>query len=131
MALSIEDELAIQGLAARYNFAIDEGDGDAFAAAFTESGVLDAGGMVLEGRTALKEFAQGFPDSIRSPRHVSTNLVMDGDGNHATLRAYLQISMYSGEPAQPTILSVGTYDDVLSKEDGTWRFERRTFTPDS
>jgi hypothetical protein len=131
MPLSVEDELAIQGLAARYNFAVDGGDGDAFAAAFTESGVLDAGGMVLEGHSALKEFAQGFPSSLRCPRHATTNLVIDGDGNHATLKAYVQISIFSGEPARPTILTVGTYDDVLVKEAGTWRFTRRTFTPDS
>ena len=33
MGLTIEDQLAIQGLSARYNFAIDTGDGEAFAAA--------------------------------------------------------------------------------------------------
>jgi hypothetical protein len=37
----------------------------------------------------------------------------------------------SGEPAQSTVLAIGGYDDTLSKEDGTWRFVRRSFTLDS
>jgi hypothetical protein len=57
--------------------------------------------------------------------------VIDGDGNFATLKAYLTISIMSGEPPQPTVLASGGYDDTLSKEDGTWRFVRRTFTMDS
>jgi hypothetical protein len=40
MGLTVEDQLAIQALAARYNFAIDTGDGEAFAATFVEKGVL-------------------------------------------------------------------------------------------
>jgi uncharacterized protein (TIGR02246 family) len=130
MSLTIEDQLAIQGLASRYNFAIDTGDADAFAAAFVENGVLNAAGQVTEGRPALADFARGFPDSMRSPRHFSTNLVVDGDGNFATLKAYLQIWHMTGDPAQPAILASGGYDDTLSKEDGTWRFVRRTFTID-
>ena len=59
---------------------------------------------------------------------------LDGEdvgGNFATLKAYLQLSIMSGEPAQSTVLAIGGYDDTLSKEDGTWRFVRRTFTMDS
>jgi uncharacterized protein (TIGR02246 family) len=131
MSLTIEDQLAIQTLASRYNFAIDTGDAETFAAAFVENGVLDAAGQITEGRPALADFAKNFPSSMRAPRHVITNLVIDGDGNFATLKAYLTISIMSGEPAQPTVLASGGYDDTLSKEDGTWRFVRRTFTIDS
>jgi uncharacterized protein (TIGR02246 family) len=131
MGLTVEDQLAIQDLAARYNFAIDTGDGDAFAAAFVENGALNAAGQVTEGRPALADYARNFASSVRAPRHVITNVVIDGDGNSATLKAYLQLSIMSGEPAQSTVLAIGGYDDTLSKEDGTWRFVRRTFTMDS
>jgi uncharacterized protein (TIGR02246 family) len=131
MGLTVEDQLAIQGLASRYNFAIDTGDGEAFAAAFVEGGVLNAAGQVTEGRAALADFARSFAGSVRAPRHVITNLVIDGDRNSATLKAYLQLSIMSGEPAQSTVLAIGEYNDTLSKEDGTWRFVRRTFTIDS
>jgi uncharacterized protein (TIGR02246 family) len=131
MALTTEDQLAIQGLAARYNFAVDSGDGEAFAATFVEAGVLDTGPVQVEGRAALQEFADHFASTRRSPRHVSTNLVIDGDGDQATLQAYVLICALSGDPARPTIKAIGTYDDLLSKEDGTWRFVRRNFTPDA
>jgi uncharacterized protein (TIGR02246 family) len=131
MGLTVEDQLAIQGLAARYNFAIDTGDGEAFAATFVEGGVLNGAGQVTEGRAALADFARNFAASVRGPRHVVTNMVIDGDGKFATFKAYMQLSIMSGEPAQSTVLAIGGYDDTLSKEDGTWRFVRRSFTLDS
>jgi uncharacterized protein (TIGR02246 family) len=131
MGLTVEDQLAIQALAARYNFAIDTGDGDAFAATFVEGGVLNGAGSETEGRTALAAFAVGFAGSVRGPRHVVTNMVIDGDGKFATFKAYMQLSIMSGEPATSTVLAIGGYDDTLSKEDGTWRFVRRSFTLDS
>jgi uncharacterized protein (TIGR02246 family) len=131
MSLTIEDHVAIQGLAARYNHAIDSGDADGFLATFVEAGVLDAGRMVLEGHAALKDFASNFSSSTRAPRHVATNLVIDGDGDQATLKAYVQMYILSGEPAKQIVAAAGKYDDVLVKQDGTWKFVRRTFTADS
>jgi uncharacterized protein (TIGR02246 family) len=131
MSLTTEDHVAIQGLAARYNHAIDSGDADGFLATFVESGVLDAAGMTLEGHAALKDFASNFSSSTRAPRHVATNLVIDGDGDQATLKAYVQMYILSGEPPQQTVAASGKYDDILAKEDGTWKFVRRTFTTDS
>jgi uncharacterized protein (TIGR02246 family) len=131
MSLTTEDHVAIQGLAARYNHAIDSGDADGYLATFVEDGVLDAGGMTLEGHAALKDFASTFSSSARAPRHVATNLVIDGDGDHATLKAYVQMYVLSGEPPQQVIGAAGKYDDTLVKQDGTWKFVRRTFTVDS
>ena len=131
MGLTIDDQLAIQQLAARYNHAIDSGDSTAFAGAFVEKGVLDAGELVLEGRAALEQFGQTFHTSARAPRHVATNLVIDGNGDRATLRAYVQMYALAGDPARQVITASGVYTDTLSKVDGHWLFERRTFTPDA
>lgn len=132
MGLTTDDQVEIQSLAARYNHAIDSGDGDGFIAAFVEAGVLDAGpGLVIEGHPALKDFAINFAGSVRAPRHVATNLVIDGDGDHATLKAYVQMYLMSGDPAQQVIMAAGKYDDTLIKEGGAWKFVRRNFTADS
>jgi ketosteroid isomerase-like protein len=132
MGLTTDDQVAIQGLAARYNHAIDSGDADAFLATFVETGVLDAGvGLSIEGHAALKDFATNFASSARAPRHVATNLVIDGDGDQATLKAYVQMYIMSGDPAQQVIAAAGKYDDTLVKEAGTWKFVRRNFTADS
>jgi len=132
MGLTIADQVEIQGLAARYNHAIDSGDAEGFVATFVEAGVLDAGpGLLVEGHPALKDFATNFASSVRAPRHVATNLVIDGESDHATLKAYVQMYLMSGEPAQQVIMAAGKYDDTLVKEDGKWKFVRRNFTADS
>ena len=131
MTLTTEDQLAIQQLVARYNHAIDGGDGRAYADAFVEDGVLDAGVLVLEGRAALAAFADSFPGSVRAPRHVATNLVIDGDGDRAELKAYVQLHVLDGDPPRQQVSASGTYTDVLAKADGRWRFVRRTFVNDA
>ena len=131
MRLSTDDVVAIQGLAARYNHAIDSGDAEGFIATWVESGVLDAGGLFIDGHAALKEFTVNFAAGAQAPRHVATNLVIDGDGDNATLKAYVQMYVLAGDPAQQIIAAAGKYDDTLIKEDGTWKFVRRNFTVDS
>ncbi len=131
MGLTTDDQVAIQALAARYNHAVDSGDGTAFADAFTEDGVLDAAGRLVEGRAALEQFAKEFAQRMRSPRHIATNLVIEGDGERATLRAYLQMFALEGDPGHQQIAASGKYADTLVKEDGRWRFERRVFTADA
>jgi hypothetical protein len=134
MGLSTEDQLEIQGLAARYNHAIDSGDAEGFMATFSEKGALNAGPLVVEGHSALGEFATKFASSVRAPRHIATNLVIDGDGDVATLKAYVQMFVLTGEPgeaAQQTVTTSGKYDDVLAKENGSWKFVKRVFTADS
>jgi uncharacterized protein (TIGR02246 family) len=134
MGLTTEDVLEIQGLAARYNHAIDSGDADGYVAVFSKDGSMTAGPLVLEGHDALGAFAKSFSSSVRQPRHVATNLVIDGDGDKATLKAYVQMYILSGEPGEPaqqTLMTSGKYDDVLAKENGSWKFTQRVFTADS
>jgi len=129
--LSTGDRMAIQQLAARYNHAIDSGDGAAYASTFVEDGVLDAGPLVLEGREALEQFASAFPGSVHCPRHVATSLLIDGAGAGAVLRAYVQMYALVGDPPRQTITASGTYTDSLVKLEEGWRFVRRTFTADA
>ncbi|HEV3264893.1 MAG TPA: nuclear transport factor 2 family protein [Acidimicrobiales bacterium] len=130
MGLTVEDQLAIQQLAARYSHAIDSGDGRGYADTFVADGVLDAGALQVEGNAALEQFADQFSNSVRAPRHVATNLVIDGAGDQATMKAYVQLFAMIGEPPRHQVTASGTYVDTLSKADGTWRFIRRTFHAD-
>jgi uncharacterized protein (TIGR02246 family) len=130
MALSAEDQLAIRDLAARYNHAIDSGDGDAYATTFVEDGVLDAGELVVKGRDALSEFATSFRGSVRAPRHIATSLVVDGEGDRAELRAYVQMFTMVGDPPRHEVVASGTYADTLARVGGSWRFVRRIFIRD-
>lgn len=131
MALTGDDQLEILALAARYSHAVDGGDGEAFAATFTEDGVLDAGRLQVEGREALARFAEGLPRSHRAPRHVASNLLVEGDGVRATLRAYVQMYALAGDPPAQQLVASGRYHDRLVKLDGRWAFERRAYTGDA
>ena len=128
MALSTDDKLEIHELAHRYNHAVDSGDGPAYAGTFTEDGVMQAGDIKFEGAEALEQFANGFGKSPNSPRHVISNIIVEGDGDHATLKAYIQ--MFTTENGQTQLAVIGKYDDELIKKDGKWRFVRREFTAD-
>ncbi len=132
MPLTVEDRLEIADLVARYNHAVDGGDGDAFAATFTDDGALDAAGRVIEGRAALATFAKGLPGSVRVPRHIASNLVIDGDSEagRATLAAYVQMYALADDPPRQQVAASGVYDDQLVRVDGRWRFVRRVFTRD-
>ncbi len=130
MVLTIDDHLEIQTLVARYNHAVDSGDGEAFAVTFTEAGVLDAGALYLAGREALARFAEGLPDSQRAPRHITSNLLVDGDGDRATAQSYVQMFTLAGDPPVQQVAASGRYHDDLVKIDGRWHFERRVFTRD-
>lgn len=131
MPLSIEDKLAIQELVARYNHAVDSGDGAAYAATFTEDGVMQAGEMRMEGRDTLEQFAKGFAQSQHAPRHIASNLLIEGDGDRATLKAYIQMFAMAGDPPTQQIATAGLYSDELVKKDGQWLFVRREFIADS
>ena len=60
-----QDRAQIQDLQARYMFALDWQDADAYASTFTEDGVLDWAGGVAKGREAIREV------QIESLRHMS------------------------------------------------------------
>lgn len=130
MPLNADDQLAIRDLAARYNHAIDGGDGTAYADTFVDDGVLDAGALFVEGRAALEQFGSSFAGTVRAPRHIAASLVVDGDGDHAELRAYVQMFALVGEPPRHEVTASGTYRDTLVRVNGGWRFVRRTFTID-
>ena len=131
MGLSTDDVVEIQGLAARYSLAVDSGDADAFIACFSEDGVFDiVGTATFEGHAALKGLAVSNGSAEGSPRHVPSNLVIEGDGDRATLKAYVHVVKLVGDPPEFTVTTGGVYNDTLVKEDGRWKFSHRTFTSD-
>ncbi len=125
MALSIEDRLDIQDLAARYNTAIDSGDAEAWAATFTPDGTFESGGRTHQGTEALTAFARGFADRMAGARHWNNNMIIEGDGDQATLRCYLLL-MRAGQ-----VVTSARYEDTLRRVDRQWRFASRKVVPDA
>ena len=130
MALAADDILAIQKLIADYNHAVDVGDGPAFAALFVDGGSLDSGFNVIKGYDELRDFAGMVPSMAPGARHVVSNLSIDGDGDDATSRLYLQMWATAGGAAETKLVITGRYEDTLKRDGGEWRFVTRKMIPD-
>jgi hypothetical protein len=121
----------IRRLLGRYNLAIDLGDAEGWAATFTPDGVFQCSGLPegsplggrYEGTAELVAYARThFGIYAGRARHWNANLVIDGDGETATMRCYLlALTAGSGRLAGTT----GIYEDHLHKVDGEWRFVER------
>jgi hypothetical protein len=119
------DRAEIADLMARYLFAMDYLDADAYAECFTQ-----------EGREAIRAEARVFKEAI-------ARIFVDWQGNPAKLRHLVQHKAIrvEGDRAWNTGLwwemtnggpegalkaeSFGTYEDELARVDGRWLFRRR------
>ncbi len=127
MPLSLEDQLDIMELMARYNHAIDSGDAEGWAATFTDDAAFEGSTATLKGREELLEFVRSR-DPSNPLRHWNNNILIDGDGDDATAKVYLITFDVSGPPK---IRSSGLYHDTLRRVNGHWRFTHRKVEPDA
>lgn len=133
-----EDRALIEDLQARYLFALDFRDPDAYAATFTEDGVLDYGAGKIQGREAIRKMVadlragaerQQVADTSglrpAAGRHNIANIVVEIDGNRARGTAYW-FHMGNANPDRAAQLnSFGHYEDEMVKVNGEWLFSLR------
>ena len=130
------DRAEIADLMARYLFAMDYLDADAYAECFTEDGVLDYARGTTVGREAIRAEAAEFREAIG-------RIFQRPDGSPAKLRHLVQHKSMriEGDRAWHTGLwwemtdgglggalkpeSFGTYEDELVRTAGRWLFARR------
>jgi hypothetical protein len=124
--LSAQDNVEIQQLYAKYNNAIDSGDGEAWASTFTPDGVFNT----VSGHDALVGFVKTWREKLNGAtrKHWNTNLLISGNSKEATGSVYLMLVDFSAKP--PGILFTGTYADSLVKTKDGWRFTKRTTKAD-
>lgn len=131
------DRALIEDLQARYLFALDFGDPEAYANTFTPDGILDFGWGEIKGREAIAKFvADGrkrteearakTPPGQRPSvgRHAIHNIVVKIDGDKARAVAYWS-HMTSGPDGRGGVDFFGHYEDELVKVNGEWLFARR------
>jgi hypothetical protein len=121
-ALSAQDNVEIQQLYARYNIAIDGGDGEAWASTFTPDGAFNQ----LVGHDALVGFVKMWREKLNGAtrKHWNNNLQISGNSKEASGFVYLMLVDISTKPA--SILTTATYTDTLVKTKDGWRFTKRT-----
>lgn len=155
---AIEDRHAIEQLMMRYANALNSRDADAYVETFAPDGSLELrlheGAKPIgpfKGREALRR--QWFPDADEPAapgqggltadgrreygpmRHVTTNYVIDVNGDRARLTAYFIEVVSTGLNSPPgsrppALWAMGRYDDELVKLDGRWYFSKRVVVTD-
>jgi ketosteroid isomerase-like protein len=127
-----DDRAEIEDLMARYLFALDFFDADAYAATFTEDGVLDWAMGEVAGREAIRAEAAGMKAAMAKVfggetllRHFVTNIAISVDGDRASTRAAWFEAYNDGPDGSPRMGTFGHYEDELARIDGCWLFRRR------
>ena len=128
MPLTTDDKLEIMELVSRYNFAIDRREPEGWANVFTEDGALwSDGNLRAAGRKDLEEYMRLSARNGHPIRHFTSNTLIEGDGDHATLRMYVMAWNIANGGMVPYVM--GEYDDILARVDGRWKFQLRRVTP--
>jgi uncharacterized protein (TIGR02246 family) len=127
------DRTQIRELTARYNRAFDDGDPDAFAATFTEDGVMAVTGTFeVSGRDGLAEMVRHTPYGVV---HVTVDATVEVDGDRAVQDVTMIILSRPAKDAAPgahsKLSNTGRYHDELVRTPEGWRFARRTATLDA
>jgi 3-phenylpropionate/cinnamic acid dioxygenase small subunit len=144
-----DDRAAIEDLQARYMFALDWRDLDAYLSTFTEDGILDIVGMKAQGHDEIRKLVGGPQESApedapegesageqkeateeaglypATGRHNITNIVLKIDGDKAVGRAYWFHYGNNNPERKATFGSYGHYEDEMVKVDGQWLFSKR------
>lgn len=122
----MDDIEAIKQLTHRYNLAFDYGDVEAYLACWTEDGFFERSnaGRAYQGHEQLDELIRTFPVD---GRHISTNFIVDVDGDAATASSYL---LYLDKATDFAVSMFGVYADKLVKTSAGWKFSERRLKVD-
>jgi hypothetical protein len=130
------DRAEIEELMARYLFAIDYFDWDAYVATFAEDGELEFAAGVSKGREAIRAAVTRFAGGIGRVyhtedgkpailRHVILQSSIRVEGNRAWGRS-LWLEMANHGPGDTMKMGTyGIYEDEFTKASGRWLIARR------
>lgn len=118
--LTSDDLVEIQQLYAKYNWTLDAGDSEGYAATFTADGAFNSN----VGHDAIVKFADAFHAGLGTRvRHWNTNLLILPTAAGASGQVYLVLVDFTTKPA--SIVTSASYSDELVKTAQGWRFKKR------
>ena len=140
-AREARDRVEIDALMWRYTRALDTGNGEAYAAVYTEDGQFGTGANATKGRTALNKMvadvktrrdtaaAKGEPQAPMYHMTMNSNLTfMDKD--HARIEAYWQTVFGAiGQTTPVRVAAAGRSIDDLVRVNGKWLIQSRNVAP--
>lgn len=133
-----EDRIAVEDVMARYVWAVDSLDADAYVAVFSEDAVIDSNGSISKGHDQIRRIvtgliqrrddnkAKGLPTS--NLYHVVSNVRISfpkpGEALH---QSYWQ-TVRRDNDGKMTAAAMGRSEDRLVKRNGKWLIQSRTLT---
>lgn len=131
-----QDRAEIEDLMARYLFAIDYQDWDAYVATFAPDGILTFASGTTQGREKIRETVMQFQKRIGEVyhtadgkpaklRHVVLQTTIRVEGERAWGRSLWLEMANHGPNDEPKIGTYGIYEDEFRKVDGEWLIAKR------
>jgi hypothetical protein len=130
------DRAQIEDLMARYLFAIDYFDWDAYVGTFAPDGELTFASGTSMGREAIRAAVASFSSRIgqfyhtadgkpAKLRHIILQSSIRVEGDHAWARSVWMEMANHGPNDEPKIGTYGLYEDEMRKIGGQWLFTKR------
>lgn len=121
----LEDRIAIRDLMGAYADATFRQDVEAWLACFTQDAVRAQGAREVRGTVELRAMWDKVWSILDRMAFFTEVGAIEVDGDRATARAWCrEILFLKGGGVRKV---VGVYDDLLLRQDGGWRFARRTY----
>lgn len=123
---TVDDELALRDLMARYVDAVNRRDGQAWAATWCEDATWNLLGSPVQGRDNIvglwQQMMAGFEFAIMMP----ASCLLQVDGDQASGHWYLQEFTRDLEGNSAMVLS--RYLDTYRRVDGQWLYQSREYS---
>ena len=128
----LEDIEEIRTLLLDYGRFLDARDLPAYSRLFAKDGEWVGGFGSAQGPAGILAFMEknlGTAPNRNTTFHILSNFEIDVKGDTAT--AWSRWTFVTpGPDGKPAISQAGRYDDILVRENGKWRFKRRTAAND-
>lgn len=118
---------ALRAIAERYAMAVDEGDGELFAAQFTPDGVLEAPKGVFTGRGEIATVPPMMKRFYDRTHHGVVGMTSTFSGDNATAKTYTHARHYYRDDAgvEQCYEMTIRYDDRFYRLEGQWLLSQR------
>jgi hypothetical protein len=124
----LEDIEEIRTLLVDYGRHLDSRDLVAYSRLFAKDGEWVGGFGSAKSPAGILEFMQknlGTGPNRNGSYHIMSNFEIEVKGDTATARSRWTF-VVPGADGKPAISQAGRYEDVLIREDGRWKFKKRT-----
>ena len=128
----LEDMEEIRIVLTEYGRTLDARDFAAYSHLFAKDGQWVGGFGTVQGPSAIQAFMEeniGTGPNKAHNFHLLTNFVIEVHGDTATAWSHWTFVVPTADN-KPVIAQSGRYDDLLIRENGHWKFKRRTASND-